>query len=169
MNFAHLNHLNPSAGMANGLTSGVDLNNQALQLQRQGDFQAAERVYLQAIQVKEAGLGTEHFTTAVSYNGLGELYLKMDRLDEAGEYLNKALRIRSVSGPKVDLAYTRDNLGKLHEMRGDLEAAQDIRLQGAPEDNIACSNYAVSTSKLTHRSCIECSAFGRSAQTYPTN
>ncbi|EIW64650.1 uncharacterized protein TRAVEDRAFT_112059 [Trametes versicolor FP-101664 SS1] len=137
------------------------MNNQALQLQRQGDFQAAERVYLQAIQVKEAGLGTEHFTTAVSYNGLGELYLKMDRLDEAGEYLNKALRIRSVSGPKVDLAYTRDNLGRLHEMRGDLEAAQDIRLQGAPEDNIACSNYACAnlSNKLSALSqCTVCKA-----------
>ncbi|OJT04665.1 hypothetical protein TRAPUB_4459 [Trametes pubescens] len=138
MNFTHIN---PSMGMAMSLTSGVGLNNQALQLERQGDLQAAERVHLQAIQVKEAGLGTDHFTTAVSYNGLGELYLKMDRLDEAEEYLNKALRIRSHSGPKADLAVTRDNLGRLHEMRGDMQAAQDIRLQGASDNNIACGNY----------------------------
>lgn len=53
-------HINPSLGMTMGLTSGVDLNNQALQLERQGDLEGAERVHLQAIQVKEADLGTDH-------------------------------------------------------------------------------------------------------------
>lgn len=62
-------HINPTGKQTNGLTSGVDLNNKALSSESQGDIAGAERVHLQAIQVKEASLGTEHFTTAVSYNG----------------------------------------------------------------------------------------------------
>ncbi|KAH9849734.1 hypothetical protein C2E23DRAFT_838269 [Lenzites betulinus] len=137
MNFA----VNPSIGTAIGATSGVHLNNEALQLERQGDLQGAERAHLEAIRVEEAGLGTDHFTTAVSYNGLGELYLKTAQLDKAEDYLNKALRVRTQSGPKSDLAVTRDNLGRLFEMKGDLKAARRIRLQGSPDNNIACGNY----------------------------
>ena len=136
-------HVNPSAGQAVGLTSGVDLNNHALSLERQGDLAGAERAHLQAIQVKEASLGTDHYTTALSYNGLGELYLTLERLDKAEEYLNKALRVREHSGPRSDLAVTRDNLGRLFEMKGDLRAAAEMRMRGAP-DNIACGNYNVS-------------------------
>ncbi|KAI0363911.1 hypothetical protein BV20DRAFT_1039681 [Pilatotrama ljubarskyi] len=150
-------HINPSMGTALGVTDGVELKNQAIRLQTQGDLQGAERAHLEAIRVKEAGLGTDHFTTAVSYNGLGELYLTMGRLGQAQEYLNKALRVRSQSGPKSDLAVTRDNLGRLYEMKGDLKAAQAIRLQGSP-DNIACGNYNCAKLSNSLRSLSRCSA-----------
>ncbi|KAI0724580.1 hypothetical protein C8T65DRAFT_626969 [Cerioporus squamosus] len=134
-------HINPTAGHAHGLTSGVALNNEALRLEAAGDLEGAERMHLRAIEVKEASLGPDNFTTAVSYNGLGELYLTMQRLDKAEEYLNKALRVREHSGPKSDLAVTRDNLAKLYEMKGDLPAAQEMRLRGKADNNIACGNY----------------------------
>ncbi|TBU48307.1 hypothetical protein BD309DRAFT_949805 [Dichomitus squalens] len=132
--------VNPTAAQAMGIGDGVALNNEALRLESQGDLAGAEHKHLETISVKEAGLGTDHSTTAVSYNGLGELYLKMERRDKAEEYLTKALRVREHCGPAADLAVTRDNLGKLYEMKDDLQAAQDIRLEGAP-DNIACGNY----------------------------
>ncbi|KAI0639427.1 hypothetical protein C8Q77DRAFT_1046295 [Trametes polyzona] len=144
-----------------GLTDGVDLNNHALRLDRLGDLQGAEWAHLEAIRVKEAGLGVDHFTTAVSYNGLGELYLKINNIDKAEEFLNKALNVRTRSGPKADLAVTRDNLGRLYEMKGDLKAAQEVRLQGAPENNIACGNYncAKLTNSLAELSrCTACKA-----------
>ena len=136
--------VNPPAARVMGIGEGVALNNEALRLESQGDLAGAERKHLEAIWVKEAGLGTDDSTTAVSYNGLGELYLSMERLDKAEEYLTKALRVRERSGPASDLAVTRDNLGKLFEMKGDLQSAEDIRLKGAP-DNIACGNYNVSS------------------------
>ncbi|KAI0756962.1 hypothetical protein C8Q80DRAFT_67951 [Daedaleopsis nitida] len=132
--------INPTAGQAVGVMAGVQLQNDALRLERQGDFTGAEQKYLQAIRVKESGLGTNDITTALSYNSLGELYLTMTRLDKAEEYLNKALRVRERAGPPSDLAVTRDNMAKLYEMKGDLGAAEKMRLQGAP-DNIACSNF----------------------------
>ncbi|TFK94136.1 hypothetical protein K466DRAFT_649494 [Polyporus arcularius HHB13444] len=36
---------------------------------------------------------------------------------------------------------TRDNLGQVYEMKGDLRAAQEMRLRGAADSNIACGNY----------------------------
>lgn len=146
--------VNPSAGVASAVASGSQLNNEALRLERQGDIEGAERKHLEAIRVKEAGLGTDDVTTALSYNGLGELYLTMQRLDKAEEYLNKALRVREHAGPRSDLAVTRDNLGRLFEMKGDLQAAEEMRLRGAP-DNVACSNYNVNPapgSRLWHGS-----------------
>ena len=136
-------HINPSAAMTASVIGGSQLNNEALRLEREGDLAGAERLHLEAIEVKEEGLGVDHFTTAVSYNGLGELYLKANKLDKAEEYLNKALYARERSGPRADLAVTRDNLAKLFEKKGDLEAAGRIRRDGAP-DNIACGNYDVS-------------------------
>ena len=137
-------HVNPGLNMTLGLTEGIKHNNEALRLERQGDLAGAERAHLQAIAVKESGLGLDHFTTAVSYNGLGEVYLKMNQLDKAEEYLNKALRIREKSGPQTDLAGTRDNLARLFEVRGNLDAAEEMRRRGAPNNNIACGNIYVS-------------------------
>ncbi|KAI8995655.1 hypothetical protein BD414DRAFT_456716 [Trametes punicea] len=119
---------------------GVALQNGALQLESQGDLAGAEQACLQAIQVKEAGLGANAVSTALSYNSLDELLLTMERLDQAEHYLMKALEVRSQAGPAADLAVTRDNLGRLYEMKGALNAAREIREQGAP-DNVSCSNF----------------------------
>jgi len=143
MAFHRFAHVNPTDEQAAALTDGPELNNQALRLEKQGDLAGAELKHLEALRVKEAGLGTDHITTAVSYNGLGELYLQMGQLDKAEEYLNKALRVRERKGPASDLATTRDDLGRFFEMKGDLQAAHEVRMKGAP-DNIACSNFSVS-------------------------
>lgn len=127
-----------------GWAGGSDIQNEARDLENQGDFAATESKYLEAIRSKEAGFGPDHYTTGSSYDSLGELYLKMGRVDKAEEYLNKALRARENSGFSSDLAMTRDSLGKVYEMKGDLKAAQEIRLKGLP-DNIACTNGKVSS------------------------
>ncbi|OSD03411.1 hypothetical protein PYCCODRAFT_214052 [Trametes coccinea BRFM310] len=133
-------HTNPTPGQAAAVMDGSALQNEAMQLERHGDLAGAERAFLEAIQVKEAGLGADAVSTALSCNSLGELYLKSGRLDQAEHYLNRALSVRIHAGPAADLAVTRDNLGRLYEAKGDLKAAREIREQGAP-DNIACSNY----------------------------
>ncbi|KAI1797906.1 hypothetical protein LXA43DRAFT_876736 [Ganoderma leucocontextum] len=149
-------NVNPTDAQVTGLTDSVELNNQALRLERRGDFAGAELKHLEAIRVKEAGVGTDHITTAVSYNGLGELYLKMEQLDKAEEYLNKALRVREHLGPASDLAVTRDDLGRLFEMKGELQTAQEIRLNGAP-DNIACGNFSCSKLQNSLSNLSKCS------------
>ena len=134
--------IDPAVATALGVGKGAELNSQAYLKQCSGDLKGAERAYLEAIKVREQGLGTGHHLTAISYNGLGELYLTMaQRLDKAEEYLNMALAIRVKKGFPEELAVTRDSLGRLFEMKGDLQAAGDIRRQGGP-DNVACSNHS---------------------------
>ena len=135
-----MKNIEPSVATALGVGKGAELNSQAYLKRCAGDFKGAERAYLGAIKIREQGLGKDHHLTAISYNSLGELYMVMGELGTAEEYLDKALAIRATKGLPVDLAITRDNLGRLFEMKGDLKAAADIRRQGGP-DNVACSNY----------------------------
>ncbi|KAG9219669.1 hypothetical protein CCMSSC00406_0006009 [Pleurotus cornucopiae] len=131
---------NPSPIAAAATMEGIQLNNQALQAERMGNLQEAERLHLRAVEIKEQGVGPNAVTTALSRNGLGELYLKMGRLDEAEDNLNKALEVRKGAGPAFDAAVTRENLAQLYEVRGNMSAAKEMRLAGAP-NNIACGNY----------------------------
>ncbi|KAF8168108.1 hypothetical protein B0H34DRAFT_684248 [Crassisporium funariophilum] len=149
---------NPSQKQTNALTTGIQLNNEAHLAEQKGDLATAERLHLQAIAVKEAGLGVNTVTTALSYNALGELYLQMKKLDEAEKYLKKAVAIRNKQGPAFDGAVSREYLAELYELRGDLEKAKEVRLSGAP-DKLACAytkcpSQMFSLSQLKH--CSRC-------------
>lgn len=131
--------LNPSPAQIHASKGGRRLNHEALQRVNIGDFRGAEHCHRRAIELKEECFGRDHTSTALSYNGLGELYIRMGRIDEAEEYLNRALRARRNDGPVEDLVATRDNLGQVYEMRGDFLGARDIRVEGFP-DHMCCSN-----------------------------
>ncbi|TFY81946.1 hypothetical protein EWM64_g2062 [Hericium alpestre] len=109
--------INPSAGYAHAADEGGALHNQAHALEHRGDFAGAEALFLRAIDVKEQGLRPGNKFTANSQNALGELYLKLERLDEAEDMLKRALHIRKVTGTAFDAAVTRENLGQLYEMK----------------------------------------------------
>lgn len=49
-------------------TSGPAVNAEALRLESLGDFVGAGRKHLEAIRMKEVGVGTGQITTAISYN-----------------------------------------------------------------------------------------------------
>ncbi|GBE77960.1 hypothetical protein SCP_0108420 [Sparassis crispa] len=122
-------------------------NNEAQRLSREGDYRGAERLHLRAIALKEQGYGLNHFTTALSWNALGELYIEMGRLDESEDYLKKAVRVRNAAAAEndshaFDAAVSRDNLARIYEMRGDMKQAKATRLSGG-QTNLACSNFSV--------------------------
>lgn len=104
MAFHHYAHINATDEQAAAITDGPELNNEALRLERQGNLAGAELKHLEALRVKETGLGTDHITTAMSYNSLGELYLQMEQLDKAEEYLNTVLCVREHKDPASELA-----------------------------------------------------------------
>uniref|UniRef100_A0A8H8CQV9 Tetratricopeptide repeat protein n=1 Tax=Psilocybe cubensis TaxID=181762 RepID=A0A8H8CQV9_PSICU len=120
----------------------IQLNNQALQASCSGDFKTAEQLHLEAISLKETSLGTNNPTTGLTYNALGELYLKMGRLDEAEVFLSKAIQVRNTSGPPFDAAVSRENMAQLYELRGNLANAKKIRLMGIP-NKLVCGYYQV--------------------------
>uniref|UniRef100_A0A8H8CRP7 MalT-like TPR region domain-containing protein n=1 Tax=Psilocybe cubensis TaxID=181762 RepID=A0A8H8CRP7_PSICU len=117
-------HINPSTEHTRSLEAAKQLNNQALMAEQRGDLFSAEQLHLEAIVLKERILGVDHLATAISYNGLAVVYLKLRRLDEAENYLSKAVRIRNASGGPFDAAVSRENMGQLYELRGDLTRAK---------------------------------------------
>ncbi|KAI0073139.1 hypothetical protein K474DRAFT_1666980 [Panus rudis PR-1116 ss-1] len=122
------------------MSEGTRLNNAALFASNSGNLVQAEHLHKEAIKVKEAGLGNNHTSTAISYNALGEVYIKLKRLDEAEDYLKRALAVRGEDGPTLDAAVTRDNLGRVYEMKGDFAKANQIRRR-SDKTKMVCSNY----------------------------
>ncbi|KAF5363519.1 hypothetical protein D9756_000978 [Leucocoprinus leucothites] len=125
------------------LIQAVEYNNQALELQKQGDYQGAEKLYLSSLQIKLDALGEDHTTTALSRNALGELYLTMGRLDDAEDQLKRAFRVRKAMGPVMDAAISVENLAQAYEARGDLGKALGMRLS-YNTDEMMCGNSDVS-------------------------
>ena len=133
-------HINPSPGYALALSEAIQNNNEGLALKQRGQYQAAENKYLKALDLKLRFIGKDAVTTALSRNALGELYIAMNRLDEAVKHLQLAIKIRNAEGPTFDAAGSRENLAIVYEMRGDLLAAKRMRKSTG---KFACGNYNV--------------------------
>ena len=118
-------------------------NNEALRLSRAGDLAGAERLHLKALDVKLRNMGPTAFSTSISYNELGETYLKMRELEKAESNLKKAIEIRSMYPTYAfDAAVSREYLAQVYEMRGDLVKAKKTRLS-AGKLSIACAYHMV--------------------------
>lgn len=137
-------HVNPTPEYAKALTEAIQNNNQGLALKESGQYEAAEKKYLRALDLKLNHIGEKAITTALSHNALGELYIAMNRLDEAESHLQLAIEVRNADGPTFDAAASRENLAIVYEMRGDLVAAKSIRKSTGM---YACGSYDV---RLTH-------------------
>ncbi|KAF4628415.1 hypothetical protein G7Y89_g9731 [Cudoniella acicularis] len=124
--------------MENFFAAGI--NNEATTLEMQGNFPAAEAKYLQALQLKRNSPIGGAIAIALTMNALGELYLKMGRLDDAEKMLKGADGGRSPQDD-FDCACTRDNIGRLYEMKGDVDLAKEWRLKGANNGHMICSNF----------------------------
>jgi tetratricopeptide (TPR) repeat protein len=88
-------YVNPSASKATGIMDAVNLNNEAIQLEQMGSFEEAEKKYLESLALKKRATGENSTGVALTKNALGELYMKMGRLDEAQALLEHAEQIRS--------------------------------------------------------------------------
>ncbi|EGG09604.1 uncharacterized protein MELLADRAFT_61077 [Melampsora larici-populina 98AG31] len=116
-----------------------NLQNQAVQLHKDGQYEKEEVALLNALERKIATSGAQSHTVALTKNSLGELYIDMGRLNEAQKFLEEAEIVRK-DGAVSDLVCTRDNLGRLYEMKGDHEKAIKWRTMGAPNEMV-CSHY----------------------------
>ena len=133
-------HINPDSDYASAQLEAAQNNNEGLDLMQRGQYQAAETKYLKALDLKLRYIGENAITTALSHNALGELYISMNRLDEAEKHLQLAVKIRNAEGPTFDAAASRENLAIVYEMRGDLLAAKQMRKSTG---KFACGNERV--------------------------
>lgn len=88
--------------------------------------------------------GKRSSSIAVSYNKLGEIYCEMGMFSDAEEPLRKAVEIREALAENFETAMSRrDNLARVYEWKGDMKAAQEMRMRGRPAKNVACGNIEV--------------------------
>lgn len=137
----------------------AELNNEALQLVEKGNLEAAERKHLAALELKMNSNFRTDIGVALTKNGLGELYLKMGKLEQAQELFEYSYAVRNrkyffscidyarsnyliEARNDFDAACTADNLGRLYEMKGDMKKAREWRTMKAP-DRMICTYFEV--------------------------
>jgi len=70
---------------------------------------ASTRPQSRALDIRLNHVGEYAIATALSHNTLGELYITMNRLDDAEKRLEIAIRIRNGDGPTFDAATSRED------------------------------------------------------------
>ena len=88
-------------------------------------YDKAVTSYSRLITLRESFLGTEHPSTATSYNNIGGVYDNLGDYDKALEYYSKALAIcEKVLGPEhPSTATAYDNIGGIYYSQGDYDKA----------------------------------------------
>lgn len=146
--FAALPIVHSTISRTPSLVSGLDafgLSNQAQSLARTGDLVGAERLHLQALDVKTRGFGYQSPQVATTLHMLAEIQIRLGKYADAEQNLRSAVSIRSSSNKQHDLsesAKSRELLAQVLETKGNLTAAKNVRLAGQP-DWIACGNSKV--------------------------
>jgi tetratricopeptide (TPR) repeat protein len=97
----------------------VTLNNLAAFDQRQGDLEAAERRYRQALEIKERTQGPEAPALATTLNNLATVLRRRGRSDEAREAYQRAIEILDgvVASDHPTLAAARRNVARMDDDR----------------------------------------------------
>ncbi|KAI0149584.1 hypothetical protein GGR57DRAFT_504760 [Xylariaceae sp. FL1272] len=132
---------------------GVNKNNEGNQAYNEGRHEDSIRLHREALAFKLTQHDKDSIQVALTYNALGESLLKVGQLDEADELFEKAIRVRereateyreenNVGADALELnaAATRENIGALREAQGRFEEARNVRLRGAAEGGLLCSN-----------------------------
>jgi tetratricopeptide (TPR) repeat protein len=76
---------------------GRSLNNLGELARRRGNLNEAERLFLRALAVKEAGLGADHPDVATTLNNLAQVYVAQNRDAEAAAALERSLKIQETA------------------------------------------------------------------------
>jgi tetratricopeptide (TPR) repeat protein len=88
------------------------LNNLAALYYAMGRYEAAEPLYVEALEIKKAELGNWHPSTATSLNNLAVFYANVKQFDRALPLLEEALSIRQAVLPAEhpDILSTQESL-----------------------------------------------------------
>ncbi|KAG8809734.1 hypothetical protein FRB91_006593 [Serendipita sp. 411] len=154
------------------VVSGLDafgLTNQAQSLARSGDLVGAERLHLQALDVKTKGFGYQTPQVATTLHSLAEVQIRLGKYAEAEQNLRSSVAIRSNSAiqhDQIEAAKSRELLAQILERSGNLAAAKNVRLAGQQEwiacGNSKCVGQCFRIEQLSHcgqcRSVLYCSS-----------
>jgi signal transduction histidine kinase/AraC-like DNA-binding protein/ActR/RegA family two-component response regulator len=105
------------------------LNDLATNYRRIGAYNDALPYSFQALQTAERYRGPDTLSIqrnmASAYNGIGNIYLPMERMDEALEVFGKALELDSRQNNHWGIAVNLSNIGSIHFSRGEYELAEE--------------------------------------------
>ncbi|MEP0881380.1 tetratricopeptide repeat protein [Trichocoleus sp. ST-U3] len=128
----------------------TDLNNLADLYSSQGRYSEAEPLFLQAIDILQKSLSTDHLRIATSLNNLAGLYYYQGRYSEAEPLYLQALDIHQKSLPAdhPDIAKGLNNLAGLYKFQGRYSEAEplylqalDIHQKSLPADHPSIATY----------------------------
>ena len=107
------------------------LNNLALLYWNQGNYDAAEPLYLRSLEIRETALGESHPDVAQSLNNLAELYRNQGNYDAAEPLFLRSLDIwETALGESHPLVATSlGNLASLYQDQGNYDAAEPLFLR----------------------------------------
>jgi len=93
-----------------------------------GDVERAVRFLTESVRIRER---SGHSSLAIGYANLGEMYLRQGRLDEAGDYLERAVALCAAGrGPAYLMPDAWRMLAELHLARGEAERATEAARRG---------------------------------------
>ncbi len=110
------------------LQEAEELNQQVIQLNKQGKYREAIPIAQRALAIREKALGTEHPDVASSLNNLAELYRAQGNYPTAEPLYKRSLAIREkVLGVEhPDVATSLNNLAALYRAQGNYPAAEPL-------------------------------------------
>ncbi len=137
-----LRELAEGAADGNPLAQAQVHNNLAAGYSERGDYEATEREYRQALDLRQQALGGSHFLVAAARNNLGTALRELGRYPEAEREYREvaAYMIESLGAEHPNVAVVRGNLasllrqrGRLAEAEAEIRAALDVRRRSLGE------------------------------------
>jgi CHAT domain-containing protein/tetratricopeptide (TPR) repeat protein len=138
------------------LQQAKSLNNEAMKLFEQGQYGAAEPLYLRALAIREKVLGKDHPNTALSLNNLAAVYESQGKYEAAEPLFLRALAINEqvLGKDHPTTAASLNNLAALYKSQGKYGAAEPLYLralainekvlgQDYPDTAISLNNLAL--------------------------
>ena len=103
-----------------------------------GKYKEAEQVYLRLVSLRERTLGKEHPDTAISFNGIGEVYCSLGEYVTALDYYFKALAIfkKFPDTNYSNIATSYNNIGGVYHQQGNHNMALNFYFKA----KIICEN-----------------------------
>ena len=99
---------------------------QALALEAEGKYEAAEPIFVRALTMKEAAMGPDHQELATDYYNAGLLFFVQEKYEQAEHYLMRSLRIdeRKLGADHPELLCTLEHIAEVQFNQGAYEKAE---------------------------------------------
>lgn len=137
-----------------GLEKAAQMNEQAVELARKGEFAQALALHQQVLQIRIEKLGPTHPFVAQSLNNIGFVYHMQGNYPEAKTYYQQGLQLwKQAYGPDaLALATSYNNLAYLAQQEGNYPQATELYQQALAihekNDDIQSPDYALALNNL---------------------